>query len=81
MIQALELGKPVLVPDRGLLGYRVRTNSLGDVYAYEDLDDLRRKAEKLWASDLRRFAEPARAFWARFSDEAIRGFFVERLLG
>ncbi|MFN7986198.1 MAG: hypothetical protein U0529_01920 [Thermoanaerobaculia bacterium] len=81
VIQALELGKPVLVPDRGLLGYRVRTNSLGDVYAYEDLDDLRRKAEKLWASDLRRFAEPARAFWARFSDEAIRGFFVERLLG
>ena len=32
VIQALELGKPVLVPDRGLLGYRVLKNNLGDVY-------------------------------------------------
>lgn len=80
VIQALELGRPVLVPDRGLLGHRVKANGLGGVYAYEDLDDLRRKAEALWSSDLGRFANAARAFWTRFSDDAIRGFFVERLL-
>jgi FkbM family methyltransferase len=59
VIQALELGKPVLVPDRGLLGYRVRKNNLGDVYKYESLSDLKQKAEKLWHSDLCRFSPVA----------------------
>ena len=81
VIQALELGKPVLVPDRGLLGYRVRKNNLGDVYSYEDLSDLGRKAEKLWHSDLSRFSALAKSYWQRFSDESIRKFFAERLLG
>jgi glycosyltransferase involved in cell wall biosynthesis len=80
VIQALELGKPVLVPDRGLLGYRVRKNNLGDVYNYEDLSDLAQKAEKLWRSDLGRFSTLAKSFWQRFSDEAIRRFLAERLL-
>jgi len=80
VLQALELGKPVLVPDRGLLGYRVRTNKLGDVYEYEDPADLSRKAKKLWDSDLACFSSGAKAFWTRFSDEAVRDFFVQRLL-
>ena len=81
VIQALELGKPVLVPDRGLLGYRVRKNNLGDVYNYENLSDLRRKAETLWNCDQTCFSGPAKSYWQRFSDEAIRNFFTERLLG
>jgi len=80
MIQALELGKPVLVPDRGLIGHRVRTEGLGGVYRYEDLADLRKQAESLWRSDLSRFAAPARAFWEKFSDDAVRAFFAQRLL-
>ena len=80
VIQAMELGKPVLVPDRGLLGYRVRKHGIGDVYRYGDVDDLKRKAEQLWRTDLTRFEEPAHRLWSRFSDEAIREFFVERLL-
>jgi hypothetical protein len=80
VIQALELGKPVLVPDRGLLGYRVRQNNLGDVYRYEDLSDLGRKAEKLWRSDLCRFSILAKSYWQRFSDKSIRNFFCKRLL-
>jgi hypothetical protein len=80
VIQALELGKPVLVPNRGLLGYRVRKNNLGDVYSYEDLCDLGRKAEMLWQRDLSRFAALAKSYWQRFSDESIRRFFTERLL-
>lgn len=79
VIQALELGKPVLVPDRGLLGHRVRANNLGDVYRYEDLDDLRAKAERLGKCDLTAFAGPARRFWEKFSDRSIRSFFLERL--
>lgn len=81
VIQALELGKPVLVPDRGLLGHRVRANHLGNVYAYEDLADLREKAEALWRTDLDRFAPAALAFWQRFSDQSIQDFFKRRLLG
>jgi hypothetical protein len=81
VIQALELGKPVLVPDRGLLGYRVRNNNLGAVYSYENLCDLRQKAERLWRSDLSRFSSKCKSFWQPFSDESIRSFFTTRLLG
>ena len=81
VIQALELGKPVLVPNRGLLGHRVRANHLGGVYAYEDLVDLREKAEALWRTDPNRFAPAALAFWQRFSDQSIQDFFRRRLLG
>ena len=80
VIQALEQGKPVLVPDRGVLGHRVSTNGLGAVYRYEDMGDLRHQAESLWRSDLARFKQPALAFWERFSDPAIQTFFVRRLL-
>jgi hypothetical protein len=79
VIQATELGIPVLVPDRGLLGYRVRANNLGDVYRYEDMNDLREKAEKLWNSDLGQFKEPISQCWTRFSDAAVRAFFMQRL--
>jgi glycosyltransferase involved in cell wall biosynthesis len=81
VIQALELGKPVLVPDRGLLGYRVRTNNLGDVYSYGDLSDLSQRAKIMWHSDLNRYSSITKSFWQRFSDESIRSFFTERLLG
>lgn len=80
VIQATEMGIPVLVPDRGLLGYRVRANKLGDVYGYEDMDDLREKAEKLWNGDLGQYKESVSRFWARFSDAAIKSFFIQRLL-
>jgi hypothetical protein len=79
-IQAAEFGLPVLVPDRGLIGHRVRQNQLGDVYRYEDIDDLRAKALALWNSDLGRFREPVAAFWNRFSDAAVRTFFVKLLV-
>jgi hypothetical protein len=80
VVQATELGRAVLVPDRGLLGHRVRANGIGDVYAYGNLRDLSRKSEQLWRSDLSRFDEPAKRFWTKFSDEAVREFFVQRLL-
>ena len=81
VIQALELGKPVLVPDRGLLGHRVRAHQLGGVYAYEDLADLRAQAETLWRSNLDQFVPATLSFWQRFSDQSIQDFFRQRLLG
>lgn len=81
VIQALELGKPVLVPNRGLLGFRVRTNHLGGVYNYGDVSDLRQKAQELWRTDLTHFSATTKSYWKRFSDRAIRRFFLERLIG
>ena len=43
MLQALAAGRPVLVPDRGLMAHRVRTHSLGRTYRHEDWDDLQRQ--------------------------------------
>jgi len=80
VIQAAELGKPALVPDRGLLGYRVKANGIGAAYGYDDLDDLKRKADEMFRGDLTRFDEPLRRFVARFSHDEIRRFFVERLV-
>lgn len=80
VIQAAELGKPMLVPDRGLLGYRVKANGIGAVYRYDDLEDLKREADALFRSDPARFSEPLRRFAARFSHDEIRKFFVERLV-
>lgn len=80
VIQAAELGKPVLAPFRGLLGYRVKANDIGAVYRYGDLEDLKRKADEIFCSNLASFDEPLRRFSARFSHEAIRQFFVERLV-
>jgi hypothetical protein len=79
VIQALELGKPVLVPDRGLLGYRVKANKLGGVYRYGDLNHLKRQANSLWCEDLNKFNSPIATFWAGFSDQAIRSFFSQKL--
>ena len=80
VIQAAEFRRPLLVPDRGLLGYRVRKNHLGGVYEYGNLDDLAEKARVLWQSDLSRFTPSLEGFYERFSDEAVRRFFVRRLL-
>lgn len=80
VIQAAEFGKPVLVPDRGLLGHRARANRIGRVYRYEDVGDLRRAADEMWHSDLSEYAGPLDNFWCKFSDAAIRSFFTTRLL-
>ena len=80
VIQALEMGKPVLVPNRGLLGHRVLENGLGAVYDYENIDDLTTQANFLWNSDLSLFKESTERFWAKFSDEAVARFFKRRIM-
>ena len=43
MLQAVAAGRPVLVPDRGLSAWRVRSFGLGEVYREDDEDDFRRR--------------------------------------
>ena len=80
MIQAAEFGRPVLVPDRGLLGYRARHYGIGAVYRYGDVKDLRLKATGLWRGDLGQYQSRIQEFWSRFSDSAIQSFFQKKLL-
>jgi glycosyltransferase involved in cell wall biosynthesis len=47
MLQALAAGRPVLVPDRGLMAYRVRGFGLGATYSDGDEADLRRRFREL----------------------------------
>ena len=79
MFQAIELGKPVIVPNRGLLGYRVRTNDLGLVYEYGDLTDLRRKLDQIGRSQ-RDYKPSLAKFAAKHSVEAVERFWREMLL-
>jgi hypothetical protein len=79
MFQAIELGKPVIVPNRGLLGYRVRTNDLGLVYEYGDLTDLRRKLDQIGQSQ-RDYKPNLEKFAAKNSIEYIEQFWREMLL-
>ena len=44
------------------------------------IEDLKRKADEIFRINPASFDEPLRRFSARFSHEAIRQFFVERLV-
>jgi hypothetical protein len=46
MLQALDAGRPVLVPDRGLMAWRTQRFGLGRTYAEGSCDDLRQAAVK-----------------------------------
>lgn len=47
MLQAFAAGRPVLVPDRGLMAWRVRSFGLGDTYRDGDYADLVRRFRAL----------------------------------
>lgn len=64
MLQAVAAGRPVLVPDRGLMAWRVRTFGLGETYRDGDFADMARQFRALCARSpavyegrLRRYAE------------------------
>lgn len=77
MLQALAAGRPVLVPDQGLMAQRVRRFGLGRTYRCNDWDDLRRQDRALRAEGARPYAASIEAFMALFSreqtEDALRG--------
>lgn len=79
MLQALEAGKPVLVPETGLVGWRVRQFGLGRTYNYLDEDDLAQAWREFRREPANVYRERIQTFMQRFSQEAIRAFFVEQL--
>jgi hypothetical protein len=80
MMQAAELGKPLLVPNRGLLGYRVNVNQLGETYRYGDIDDLYRKLIEMKSQPLGRFAPALKRFSDLHSCDRVDAFWRKLLL-
>jgi glycosyltransferase involved in cell wall biosynthesis len=67
MLQALAAGRPVLVPDQGLMAQRVRTHGLGRTYRHEDWDDLQRGFRLLEQEGRGGYVDAIEAFMSFFS--------------
>ncbi len=69
-LQALAAGKPTLVPDVGLMAWRVQAHGLGRCYAHGDEQDFRRAFAELLAQGPEPYADALRRFMACFTPEA-----------
>ena len=67
MLQALMAGRPVLVPDKGLMGCRVRRFGLGLTFFPGDRRDMRHKFAVLESTPTEVFADGINRFLAYFS--------------
>jgi hypothetical protein len=81
MLQALELGLPVLVPESGLIGYRTRRYGLGLTYKYGDSQDLLRKWRSFRQEPLDAYREPIRDFMRKFGRAHVESLLRDTLLG
>ncbi len=79
MLQALEAGKPVLVPGTGLVGWRTETFGLGRTYNYLDENDLARAWKAFREEPVALYQENTKKYMERFSRDAVRAFFLARL--
>lgn len=80
MLQALDAGTPVLVPETGLVGYRAGTLGLGLTYKYGDVEDMGRQWARMKTMDLAAARSRGQAFMERFSRAAVDQYFSELLL-
>jgi glycosyltransferase involved in cell wall biosynthesis len=71
MLQALRAGRPVLVPDSGLMAHRVRLHRLGAVYRAGDWEDMRRQNAILSRVNADEFRNPIERFLKYFSEDQI----------
>lgn len=69
MLQALNAGRPVLVPNVGLMAQRVRQHGLGLTYRHGAYDDLVRRWRDLNSTDPAHWARHIAAFLRRFTDQ------------
>ncbi len=81
MLQALEAGKPVLVPGAGLVGWRTEKFGLGETYRYLDEQDLARAWRAFRNNPVEKYHENIKRYMKRFSRESVRAFFLSQLCG
>ena len=80
MLQAMDYGLPVLVPDSGLVGYRARKYNLGATYKYGDVEDMVRQWNKFKNTPVEQYAPSIKEFMRRFSQENLNKLFIDVLL-
>lgn len=81
VLQALEMGKPVLTPDTGLVGWRTREFKLGETYAYANGLDLAAKWSAFKSGTFDPDPQAIRSFMERFSRGETERFFTKILTG
>jgi hypothetical protein len=71
MLQALDAGRPVLVPARGLMAWRTRTFGLGHTFAEGTYEDLRRETLRLMSETPAAYAPRIERFMGFFGRERV----------
>lgn len=79
-LQALEMGKPILTPDTGLLGWRTRHYGLGMSYRYQDSDDLLQQFNEFRRRPLSPYVSSIKSAADRFGRQAVERFFQRIIL-
>lgn len=70
MLQALEFGKPVIVPDIGLMGKRVIHNNIGITYKHGDYEDFKCAVYRM-QKHYSRYADNVSNYYLQYSKENI----------
>lgn len=70
MLQAMEFGKPVIVPDIGLMGRRVAHNDIGITYKHEDYEDFKNAVYQM-QKFYDKFDQKVEDYYSQFSKENI----------
>jgi hypothetical protein len=81
MLQALASGRPVLVPDRGLMAHRARSFGVGATYRDGDAADLRRAFRSLDATGPEPYAPVIEPYMDCFSDEQLTAAVLAAVTG
>ena len=79
MLQALDAGRPALVPERGLMACRTRTFGLGHTFAEGSYEDLRRETLRLMSETPGPYAPRIRRFMGFFGRERVAAAVVHAL--
>jgi hypothetical protein len=80
-LHALSLGKPLLEPNTGLLGHRVRKHGLGMTYDYGDINDLYRQWQLFKQQPPEVYRSAIDSFIGQFDYDHTSTFFLQVLTG
>ncbi len=70
MLQAMEFGKPVIVPDVGLMGRRVTQNNIGITYKHGDYEEFKKAVYRMQKS-YDKYTKNINNFYMQFSKDNI----------